>query len=72
MVLSAAISDERLAAGTRQSDARYVSTAIYGSRWAAEDIPRVELAQHEMPPNVAYKLIADELALVGRIGCMSS
>ena len=65
MVLSAAISEERLeATKDHPLDASFVSSLVFGSRWAAEDIPRVQLPDKEMPASVAYKLIHDELALV--------
>ncbi|KAI9267326.1 glutamate decarboxylase [Sporodiniella umbellata] len=42
-----------------------VGTTIYGTHWASEDIPRFELPEEEMPSNVAYRLIKDDLALDG-------
>ncbi|ORX52779.1 glutamate decarboxylase [Hesseltinella vesiculosa] len=42
-----------------------VSTTVYGTRWVAEDIPRYDLPEGEMPSNVAYRLIKDDLALDG-------
>ncbi|GAB5586773.1 hypothetical protein Unana1_01673 [Umbelopsis nana] len=42
------------------------STTIYGTRWAGEDIPRFDMPENEMPPDVAYRLINDELSLDGR------
>ncbi|KAI8991473.1 glutamate decarboxylase [Mycotypha africana] len=40
-------------------------TTIYGTRWASKDIPRYEMPDEEMPGNVAYRMIKDELALDG-------
>lgn len=41
------------------------TTSIYGSRFAAEDLPRLEMPDGEMPKDIAYKLIKDELSLDG-------
>ena len=42
-----------------------VTTTIYGSRFAAQDLPDHELAEEEMPRDVAYRMIKDELSLDG-------
>ncbi|KAG2229092.1 hypothetical protein INT48_006264, partial [Thamnidium elegans] len=49
----------------RIGEAKDVETTIYGTRWAANDIPKYELPEGEMPANVAYRLIKDELDLDG-------
>ncbi|KAI7889522.1 glutamate decarboxylase [Mucor mucedo] len=57
--LSHAVSDARM------NDEEYtdpVETTIYGTRWAANDIPTYEMPEGNMPANVAYRLIKDELA----------
>jgi len=41
------------------------STTVYGSQYAAADLPRFEMPDDEMPREAAYKLIKDELALDG-------
>ncbi|KAL0480329.1 glutamate decarboxylase [Acrasis kona] len=41
----------------------YSATSIYGSRFAVDELPKNHLADQEMPSNIAYKLITDELAL---------
>lgn len=41
------------------------TTTIYGSKFAAMELPKHVMPAEEMPPRVAYKLIADELALDG-------
>lgn len=41
------------------------STTIYGSRFAAQDLPSHEMPDKEMPKEVAYRLIKDELSLDG-------
>ena len=41
------------------------STSVYGSRFAACDLPRHEMPEMEMPKEVAYRMIKDELSLDG-------
>ena len=41
------------------------TSSVYGSRFAAEDLPHYEMAENEMPKNVAYRMIKDELSLDG-------
>ena len=41
------------------------STSVYGSRFAAEDMPAHEMPEKEMPKEVAYRMIKDELSLDG-------
>lgn len=41
------------------------STSVYGSRFAAEDLPAHEMPEKEMPKEVAYRMIKDELSLDG-------
>lgn len=41
------------------------ATSVYGSRFAAEDLPKEEMPEEEMPREVAYRLIKDELSLDG-------
>jgi glutamate decarboxylase len=33
------------------------TTSVYGSRFAAEDLPKVEMPEKEMPKEVAYRMI---------------
>jgi glutamate decarboxylase len=40
-------------------------TSIYGSRFAAEDLPRHEMPEKEMPAATAYRMIKDDLTLDG-------
>ncbi|EKG12482.1 Pyridoxal phosphate-dependent decarboxylase [Macrophomina phaseolina MS6] len=42
-----------------------ITTSVYGSRFAAEDIPRHEMPEREMPKEIAYRLIKDDLSLDG-------
>ena len=41
------------------------STSVYGSRFAAEDLPAHEMPEKEMPREVAYRMIKDDLSLDG-------
>jgi hypothetical protein len=41
------------------------STSVYGSRFAAEDLPSKEMPEKEMPKEIAYRMIKDELSLDG-------
>lgn len=41
------------------------TTSVYGSRFAAADLPRHEMPEQEMPRDVAYRMIKDELSLDG-------
>ncbi|KAM5472298.1 putative glutamate decarboxylase [Microsporum audouinii] len=40
-------------------------SSVYGSRFAAEDLPTDEMPEKEMPKEVAYRMIKDELSLDG-------
>lgn len=41
------------------------STSVYGSRFAAQDLPANEMPEREMPKEIAYRMIKDELSLDG-------
>ncbi|KAI9737598.1 MAG: hypothetical protein M1818_005602 [Claussenomyces sp. TS43310] len=41
------------------------TSSVYGSRFAAEDLPRWEMPEREMPKEVAYRMIKDDLSLDG-------
>ncbi|KAI9789539.1 MAG: hypothetical protein M1816_005946 [Peltula sp. TS41687] len=47
------------------SDADESTTAVYGSRFAGQDLPKHEMPEGEMPREVAYKMIKDDLSLDG-------
>jgi glutamate decarboxylase len=49
---------------TADDEDDYTAT-VYGSRYAAEDLPRHEMPDKEMPPQVAYRMIKDDLTLDG-------
>jgi glutamate decarboxylase len=50
---------------TADDEADDYTATVYGSKFAAEDLPRHEMPDKEMPPNVAYRLIKDDLSLDG-------
>ena len=33
------------------------TSSVYGSRFAAQDLPKYEMPDHEMPKEVAYRMI---------------
>ncbi|KAI1135761.1 glutamate decarboxylase [Hypoxylon sp. FL0543] len=41
------------------------TTSVYGSKFAAEDLPKHEMPEGEMPRDIAYRMIKDELSLDG-------
>ena len=49
------------------------TTSVYGSRFAVADLPRHEMPDKEMPKEVAYRMIKDELSLDGNpmLKCVS-
>ena len=50
-------------AATSQADT--FTSSVYGSRFAAEDLPMYEMPEGEMPKEVAYRMIKDDLSLDG-------
>ncbi|KAL8759399.1 MAG: hypothetical protein Q9184_003642 [Pyrenodesmia sp. 2 TL-2023] len=42
-----------------------VTASVYGSRFAAQELPQHEMPDSEMPKEIAYRLISDELKLDG-------
>lgn len=42
-----------------------VTASVYGSRFAAQELPQHEMPDREMPKEVAYRLIRDDLTLDG-------
>ncbi len=55
---------EKLAIAQIPSDDSFTTT-VYGSRFAAEDLPKHEMPEREMPKEVAYRMIKDDLSLDG-------
>lgn len=41
------------------------NSTVYGSKFADEDLPRHEMPEGEMPREIAYRLIKDDLSLDG-------
>ncbi|KAF2845228.1 glutamate decarboxylase [Plenodomus tracheiphilus IPT5] len=50
---------------TPEDDADDFTATVYGSKYAAEDLPRHEMPDREMPAQVAYRMIKDDLTLDG-------
>lgn len=48
-----------------QPDEDEVTASVYGSRFAADSLPLHEMPEKEMPREVAYRMIKDELTLDG-------
>lgn len=47
------------------ASAHSAECTIYGSRFAAQELPRHEMPEREMPKEIAYRLIKDDLTLDG-------
>lgn len=47
------------------SDEDEVTASVYGSRFAANSLPLHEMPDREMPKEIAYRMIRDELTLDG-------
>lgn len=41
------------------------TSSVYGSKFAGLDLPKQEMPEGEMPKEVAYRMIKDELSLDG-------
>lgn len=41
------------------------TTSVYGSKFALTELPRHEMPESEMPKEVAYRMIKDDLSLDG-------
>ena len=46
-------------------DQNEYTASVYGSRFAAQDLPKHEMPDNEMPREVAYRMIKDDLTLDG-------
>jgi len=46
-------------------DQNEFTASVYGSRFAAQDLPKHEMPDNEMPREVAYRMIKDDLTLDG-------
>lgn len=42
-----------------------ISSSVYGSTFAASDLPKYEMPHNEMPKEIAYRMIEDHLSLDG-------
>jgi glutamate decarboxylase len=50
---------------TPDDEADDYTATVYGSRYATEDLPRHEMPEKEMPAQIAYRMIKDDLTLDG-------
>lgn len=50
---------------TEEEEQSDFTATVYGSKYASEDLPRHEMPEREMPPQVAYRMIKDDLTLDG-------
>lgn len=41
------------------------TVSVYGSRYAAQELPAHEMPEAEMPKEIAYRMIKDDLSLDG-------
>ncbi|KAH8728100.1 pyridoxal phosphate-dependent transferase [Phaeosphaeriaceae sp. PMI808] len=48
-----------------EDEADDFNATVYGSKYASADLPRHEMPDKEMPPQVAYRMIKDDLTLDG-------
>lgn len=58
---------EQAVAASKMSDDTIDSfaTTVYGSRFAAQELPKHIMPEHEMPREIAYRMIKDDLSLDG-------
>lgn len=61
----AGTSNQKAKAPVELTEADDVNASVYGSRFADEDLPRHEMPESEMPRDIAYRLIRDDLSLDG-------
>ncbi|CAG8975509.1 hypothetical protein HYALB_00012285 [Hymenoscyphus albidus] len=55
---------EKLEMAENQMEDQF-TTSVYGSKFAARDLPKHEMPEGEMPKEVAYRMIKDDLSLDG-------
>jgi glutamate decarboxylase len=55
---------ERLSFNDPPAEDEFTSS-VYGSKYAAADLPKHEMPEGEMPREVAYRMIKDDLTLDG-------
>lgn len=60
-----ASSIENLQLGPIVTDDDTFTTTVYGSKYAIGDLPKFEMPEKEMPKEVAYRMISDDLSLDG-------
>lgn len=63
--------EDKVVPGLEELDLTHVpdedefTASVYGSKYAAADLPRHEMPDGEMPREVAYRMIKDDLTLDG-------
>jgi glutamate decarboxylase len=50
-------------ASNGQEEADNFTTSVYGSHFATQDLPSSDMPETPMPPEIAYRMIKDELGL---------
>jgi glutamate decarboxylase len=50
---------------SQAGDSDVFTTSVYGSRFAGEDLPKHKMPETQMPRDVAYRMIKDDLSLDG-------
>jgi glutamate decarboxylase len=56
---------EKLQLGKTSAAEDNFTTSVYGSKFAAEDLPKHVMPEGSMPKEVAYRMIKDDLSLDG-------
>lgn len=62
--LDTPVQQQQVDGGVSEGADNYCSS-VYGSRFAVQQMPSTEMPEREMPRDVAYRLIKDELSLDG-------
>jgi glutamate decarboxylase len=63
--LAKVLTDKNLADSKLPELENEYTASVYGSRFAAQDLPKHEMPDNEMPREVAYRMIKDDLTLDG-------
>lgn len=48
-----------------EQDEDTFTASVYGSKYAGQDLPKYEMPDDEMPREIAYRMIKDDLTLDG-------
>ncbi|POR34570.1 Glutamate decarboxylase, partial [Tolypocladium paradoxum] len=60
---AAKVADEAQSLLHLSSDADEFSTSVYGSHFAGQDLPKLKMPEGQMPREIAYRMIKDDLSL---------